>query len=526
MKKLLFAISAFALLTGLSTSCQKDIDPLQEGNQNTEFTITATIADNTTKVSYEEDGTTHALKPSWQVGDVIIGFDGNSNTYGYSVSSVDGTTKTAVLTIITTGDYVGSKTTNPGDGTKMYMIYAPGKKPSDISEKSLTVSLASQSKDTVPALMMASATVSGSSLSLAFTNKTAIIAIKNPTMAAASTEYTSIALSGTGVNTDVVFNLDGSSNLQASYQTPGTITKTVEFTSDASTKKGADVTYIVACPLSTAADLTFTASNGEKFSKASKTISVGNYYYMTPTFAPGLPEGALSGEFSVSATTKVHFSKGNMYYDGSAFQFEANQYSSASTWSTTHVSHFYWSKTASVAYAEAYSESEKSADDVFFTNGTTTTPNSEFTVNGAKGAWRTLSGGSSGEWQYLLSTRSVNGGTGEGKSYQRATINSDATGVYGVIIYPDNYTSQTTATSYTSSQWTAMESAGCVFLPAAGFRNDSDVYKVGDYGLYSSSTACGEDDAYGLFFYSDDFKPHNSDIRDNGCSVRLVCAAQ
>ena len=47
--------------------------------------------------------------------------------------------------------------------------------------------------------------------------------------------------------------------------------------------------------------------------------------------------------------------------------------------------------------------------------------------------WRTLT---KDEWTYLFNTRIVNGGTGEGKSYQRATINSDATSVYGMILYP------------------------------------------------------------------------------------------
>lgn len=270
-------------MIGLSTSCQKELSGGQGTIGGKPFSITASIADGGTKVSYAEDGTSHALTPSWVVGDVIIGFDGDGNTYGYSVTEVNTETKKATLAIITEGDNAGGKTENPANDTKMYMFYAPGKKPTDIGTKSLTVSLASQDKDVVPALMMASATVTNSSLSLEFENETAIIGVKTPVMAAAGKAYTSVALSGTGINTEVVFSLSGET-LQASYQTAGTITKTLNFTSDASTKVGPDVIYIVACPLASAADLTFTFNvNEEYFKVAGATMEAGNYYYMTPT---------------------------------------------------------------------------------------------------------------------------------------------------------------------------------------------------------------------------------------------------
>lgn len=272
-------------MIGLSTSCQKELAGGQETIGNKPFTITASIADSGTKVSYAEDGSTHALTPSWVVGDVIIGFDGDGGTYGYSVTEVNTETKKATLEIITSGDNVGSITENPANGTKMYMFYAPGKTPANISDKSLTVSLASQSEDVVPALMMASATVADSSLSLEFENKTAIIGVKTPTMTAAGKAYTSLALSGTGINTEVVFSLSGET-LQASYQTAGTITKTLDFTSDASTKQVPAVIYIVACPLTPAADLTFTFNENEEYFKvAGATMAAGHYYYMTPTTA-------------------------------------------------------------------------------------------------------------------------------------------------------------------------------------------------------------------------------------------------
>ena len=297
-------------MIGLSTSCQKELAGGQEPAGNKPFTITASIADSGTKVSYAEDGSTHALTPSWQVGDVIIGFDGDGNTYGYSVTEVNTETKKATLAIITEGDNAGGKTENPANDTKMYMFYAPGKKPTDIGTKSLTVSLASQDKDVVPALMMASATVADNSLSLEFENKTAIIGVKTPTMTTASKQYTSVALSGTGINTEVVFSLSGET-LQASYQTAGTITKTLDFTSDASTQKGPAVIYIVACPLTPAADLTFTFNGNEEYFKVTgATMEAGSYYYMTPTtgkqkFAITVQDGITGGTISTSPSGNV-----------------------------------------------------------------------------------------------------------------------------------------------------------------------------------------------------------------------------
>lgn len=300
-------------MIGLSTSCQKELAGGQETIGGKPFTITASIADGGTKVSYAEDETSHALKPSWVVGDVIIGFDGDGNTYGYSVTEVNDETKKATLAIITEGDNAGNKTENPANDTKMYMFYAPGKTPSAINttDKSLTVSLASQDKDVVPALMMASATVTNSSLSLEFENKTAIIGIKSPTMAMANKAYTSLALSGSaGLNTEVKFDLSGDA-LQASYQTAGTITKTLDFTSDASTKVGPDVIYIVACPLATAANLTFTFNGNEEYFKvAGATMEAGHYYYMMPTtgkqkFAITVQDGITGGTISTSPSGNV-----------------------------------------------------------------------------------------------------------------------------------------------------------------------------------------------------------------------------
>lgn len=95
--------------------------------------------------------------------------------------------------------------------------------------------------------------------------------------------------------------------------------------------------------------------------------------------------GGISGCFSVSPTTTVEFAPGNLYWDGSAFKFEENQYSSVSTWNASHVSHFKWSDAVhAVTVDYGYS------GELFCANN--------FTVTGDSHTWRTLS---KDEWFYL-----------------------------------------------------------------------------------------------------------------------------
>ena len=126
--------------------------------------------------------------------------------------------------------------------------------------------------------------------------------------------------------------------------------------------------------------------------------------------------------------------------------------------------------------------------------------------------WFTLS---SDEWTYLLNTRTVNGGTGDGKSY---TKGQSVDGKLGVVIYPDNYTGEV----YSGSNWATFESAGCVFLPAAGIRSGSSLSYLGTRGSYWSASPNGAGIAYNVLFTSGALSPAYSNGRCYGASVRLV----
>ena len=233
-----------------------------------------------------------------------------------------------------------------------------------------------------------------------------------------------------------------------------------------------------------------------------------------------VPDGAINGKFSVSSTKKVYFSKGNLRYASSKWSFFDNQYDYYTSYSADAWDKFGWS-TSATTYGMSTSSSNGDYSGDFVDWGATM---------GA--GWRTLT---SDEWAYLLKTRSAStvNGTENGR-YAKAKVNN----VPGIILFPDTYThpagveapTGVNATdeygwegnSYTTADWTKMESAGCVFLPAAGCRYGSEMIGLGSDGYYGSATPDGADYAYRVKFNSGSLEPANSINRCLGCSVRLV----
>ena len=240
-----------------------------------------------------------------------------------------------------------------------------------------------------------------------------------------------------------------------------------------------------------------------------------------------IPAGALPGVFTVGKgpdgqagtadDIKVYFSKGNLYWDGDSFEFEASQISSQRRWDKSHVSHFFWSKDARVAYSEKYDNANRtfgitpSEDDVLFTNDPVDEgkANNSFTVNGVTGKYRILN---NDEWEYLLNTRKVNQRSGEGWSY------SFADG--GLILYPDNYKGSVIKGYNNLSE-------GVVFLTYAGYCKERTYTKVASDGYYWSTHTKGKNpySAYDLHFNSnkigfrDDYYACDKYV---GHSIRLV----
>ena len=216
----------------------------------------------------------------------------------------------------------------------------------------------------------------------------------------------------------------------------------------------------------------------------------------------------ISGTFTVDGSgRKVRFSTGLLYWDGDSFEIESGQLSFYGYYlDTSHISHFFWSKDPAVSCQAIYSDSEASADDVLFTNSTVTAANPDFTAGELKGLWRALS---NAEWNYLINTRVVNGGTGEGHTCVKTTINERP----GLIIFCDGYTGET-------ENLTSIPE-GCAFLPICGYRRDESIQSANMYGYCWSSTAESSTQAYCVSFRNE-VKASLANGRKWGSPIRLV----
>lgn len=194
--------------------------------------------------------------------------------------------------------------------------------------------------------------------------------------------------------------------------------------------------------------------------------------------------------FSVSGSKKVRFSKGNLWYTNSAYTFHTQQYDCNN--------------------GTSQSESNK---DLFSWNDFST----------AVSGWNILS---ADEWQYLVNTR-------PGNRFAKACVNN----VNGLIIFSDTYnhpiaqalvkvnvsgSMSYSENTFTLEQWGAMEAAGAIFLPAAGYHNGTTVASYGAEGDYWSSTPDIEGKYKRLEFKSNEVTTANGAASSYGYSVRLV----
>lgn len=249
----------------------------------------------------------------------------------------------------------------------------------------------------------------------------------------------------------------------------------------------------------------------------------------TETPQKNLPAGALSGEFTVNAEgKKVHFSQGNLVatIDNSgaptAWKFATNQYDyigeggANKTIGATagDVDFFGWS-TASTTYGISTSTSSGDYSGDFVDWGKAYCEKNNITPDNT---WRTLS---KDEWKYLFETR-----TNASSLYECGVTVCGKKNC--VIIAPDNWdiSANPLQASYDATAWATAEAAGLVCLPAAGYRNGSDVDLVGSKGFYWSSSAFGSAHAYIVYFNSSNVSPDYYDGRRSGDSVRLITECQ
>ena len=279
---------------------------------------------------------------------------------------------------------------------------------------------------------------------------------------------------------------------------------------------------------------------------------------------------------------KVRFSQGNLVYSNHTWYFHTNQYdrcfnySASDTnisksisetgtldlfgwgtsgyhnpddsqnanynpWSSDHRN--IWGENNPYGYGPSYNMTDKDL--------TGTSANYDWGVynaisNGgnAAGLWRTLT---KDEWQYLAQTRSAFPIKNQPQArYTVAKINTDATPVLGIILFPDNYVGGTpegvvwgeinldvyvssVATLCTTAGWNALQDAGCVFLPKTGYRSSGYLRESTDSQVnirYWTASAYNENVAYAFGTESGTFHFKcvwtNFITRCVGHAVRLV----
>ena len=499
------SLAAAIMVAACFTACEKV--EVSTGDEVPEEIVTPaiTMSVNATKVGETKalSDNDSAITSTWTQGDEVEVWtsDGTTKKYGTITAQYSGPSTRLSGTL----DYT------PSNGESLLLKYlSPNYSTQD---GTLTGSATSIDKVCDYATATVTATVAGGSVTTndaAFTSQQAILKLN--------------LNDGSG---------DITSDVRQLTVTLGGQTVTVNRTPDAGP-------VYVAVPAASGSIVFYAAKGKYLYTKSvSKTLTAGHLYPVNLSMST--VEGALSGLFSVSASKKVYFSKGNLMADfnsaGNSYtwSFANNQWGcvgdhaannaingNGSVSTAGSVDLFGWS-TISTAYG--IHNSTKNTD--YHGNsrdwGTNAITNGGNTENNG---WYTLS---KTEWEYLIDSC---GRTNWG----RATV----AGVCGLIILPDNY-SGTAITCGDDSKWntntideaswaSGYEAYGAVFLPAAGYRHGTDIDHGPSFnekrGYYWSSTSYGD---YGGHYVDLENGNLNTDYTSNygfyGMSVRLVRVA-
>lgn len=278
-------------------------------------------------------------------------------------------------------------------------------------------------------------------------------------------------------------------------------------------------------PYGTYVTLTAIPSEGYKFTQWSdglvcnpRTEAVTADATYTAEFSP-FTQKQFSKTFSISDTSKVIFSSGNLQYLASEniWCFAENQYdiigATNENISSTYegwIDLFGWGTSGyhndndeynTQYYPYSTSTSEVNIDNNKYGYGPSLNQiNKNLTKGSAKYDWGVynsiLNGGNEpnqwrtltqSQWLYIINKRED-----AASKWFRATVNN----VKGVVLLPDEYTENTipyttgvtgfTTNTFSVDDWTIMENEGAVFLPAAGSRYGT-TYTPGDVTYHSTT---------------------------------------
>ena len=285
-------LTILALLLVCGTACQqKEILPEETPVPEPEkkVVITASFAQADTRISYTEDPETHKLHQDWEVGDMLFGFDDNSQALTLEVTAVDGETGVATLDVAA-GELPSSGAIHmlyTGDREGWNLAFDENGIPSAV----LINNQVAATSTTVPAIATADATVTGNDLHLVFENQTAVLGIKGFHGLPAGSTVVSFYVEG--VNNFATISLENGkltlspsalvSPFGGSVQDYIFVFNPAGWTAD-DTGAVDDVFYVAVFPNSQASPISLQAYDSQKNSYTNslgaKTIAAGKYYYM------------------------------------------------------------------------------------------------------------------------------------------------------------------------------------------------------------------------------------------------------
>jgi hypothetical protein len=291
-------------------------------------------------------------------------------------------------------------------------------------------------------------------------------------------------------------------------------------------------------PVSYSANYTFTVTSNRTL------VAIFNYN------GGGGPTGTINGLFTINASgNQVYFSQGNLQYKAlnNTWQFAANQYDyigsdnsnisssysgwidlfgwGTSGWNCGNTYYHPWDSNNSSTSYSLYGPPHPNDLTGSYANSDWGVYNN--IINGGNSAWRTLT---KDEWDYVFNGRSTS------NRYAKAKVNN----VNGVILLPDNWntsiyslsninnpSAQYQGNNISASQWSTLQNAGAVFLPAGGFRLGTDIHNVNSYGTYwTAQHSLTDNQAYGVLIKNDNITTIGAaSPKSNGRAVRLVCPA-
>ena len=488
MKKIIIAMAAIAAAFTMA-SCNKELVEPENNPTQGNCIITASTESNLTKTSLSGDDT-NGYEVVWSEGDSFV-IGGNTFTLTAGEGTINGT-------------FEGNA---PADNK--YTVYYP----STYDGETWPVSQTYTKDNITGSPMKAEVTITDgkASESIKFKNGGGILRLT----VKGTAKVTSIKVSAAELSKAITLNCGDGVELD---NTDGTV-------------------FHIAMPAGSYSktSIQFKTTSGSICTKTlkSSTLDIKCSEITTASFSTSFittgSAEALPGMFSVGKNRHIQFSQGNLVCDISGetpkWGVYENQYGYAAAYSSTLISLFTW------GYDSDWS---------ILASGTTNPTNKNLGGNnylpkekdwgsqiGDGKTWRTLT---MEEWKYLFETR-----TNAKDKYGYATVG----GVYGLIILPDIFTdplknggsgafAPVATTGYdanvytTGGNWEAMEAAGAVFLPAAGYRDGISLSYVGDYGFYWSASYDTNNGPYGLTFYSSLVDPDASGNVAIGKSVRLV----